>query len=274
MGKLRQGLDGFTIKILALIFMTLDHIAYFLTGVIDVPIWFHWIGRISAPLFIYMVVEGFYHTRNRKKYMIRLYSWSVVMSIGNSLLNAALPHPGGAIIFNNIFDTMFLITVYLMGIEYIRVGKREGLKKKMGLGLAIISGISLLSILPFGIMSIGAVGALRICMNFVPTPLLVEGGIVWIALGIGLYLCREKKVALTIFYSLFCLINLLMVVGAGFTFENLFLLNYQWLMILALPFMLLYNGQKGKSLKHFFYIYYPAHCYILYSIGVIAIRMK
>ena len=34
-------------------------------------------------------------------------------------------------------------------------------------------------------------------------------------------------------------------------------------MALALPFMLLYNGQRGRGPKWFFYIYYPAHRYVI-----------
>ncbi|MGL6174612.1 MAG: TraX family protein, partial [Cellulosilyticaceae bacterium] len=125
METLKKGLDGYTLKILALIFMTFDHISSFLLGAVDIPIWFNWIGRISAPIFIFMVAEGFYHTHNRKKYMLRLYLWSVGMAIGNNILNALAPHPEGIIIINNIFATMFLITVYLMGIEYLKQGIRE-----------------------------------------------------------------------------------------------------------------------------------------------------
>ena len=36
--------------------------------------------------------------------------------------------------------------------------------------------------------------------------------------------------------------------------------------ILALPLLLLYNGKRGKGHKRFFYIYYPAHVYVLYLI--------
>lgn len=274
MERLKQGFDGFTLKILALIFMTFDHISAFLWGTMDIPIWFRWVGRISAPLFIYMVVEGFYHTRNRKKYMIRLYGWSVAMAIGNEIINAVVVHPNNSIIINNIFATMFLITVYLMGIEFIREGKREKIGKKIGVGVGIIVGISLLSALPFIALSRGANTLLKLCMTFIPTPLLVEGGVILIGLGIGFYLCRGKKVALSIFYSLVCLFNFAILASAGLTYENLFILNYQWLMIFALPFMLLYNGEKGRSLKHFFYIYYPAHCYILYILGIVMLKMK
>ena len=51
--------------------------------------------------------------------------------------------------------------------------------------------------------------------------------------------------------------------GAGLTYENLFILNDQWFMILSLPFILLYNGQRGRKMKYFFYVYYPLHVYLL-----------
>lgn len=43
--------------------------------------------------------------------------------------------------------------------------------------------------------------------------------------------------------------------------------NYYWMVIGALPFIMLYNGKKGKGFKYFFYIFYPVHIYIFYIIG-------
>ena len=67
--------SGFILKIMAIIFMTLDHIGYFLerfdnlyvlTSILRV------LGRLSFPLFIFLLVEGVIHTKNIKKYFIRL----------------------------------------------------------------------------------------------------------------------------------------------------------------------------------------------------------
>ncbi|WP_336624278.1 TraX family protein [Clostridium boliviensis] len=38
-------------------------------------------------------------------------------------------------------------------------------------------------------------------------------------------------------------------------------------MIGALPFISLYNGGKGKSMKYFFYIFYPAHILIFFILS-------
>ncbi|MGL4738617.1 MAG: TraX family protein [Cellulosilyticaceae bacterium] len=265
MDFIKNGFNSFQLKVIALILMTFDHIASFLWGAFDIPIWFNWLGRLSAPIFIFIVAEGFYHTSNRKKYMLRLYLWSVGMALGNSLMNSVFPNPNGSIIINNIFATMFLITVCLYGIERIK-------EKKIVSGIALIGLPFVLSGLLFLFMNMGMLSIFKFMMLFVPTALTVEGGFVWLALGIGCYLLRGKKVGLSIFYILLSAFNFWVVAGAGLTYENLFLLNFQWLMVFALPFMLAYNGEKGRSMKYFFYLYYPLHCYGLYLLGLALAR--
>ena len=73
-----------TIKIIALILMLIDHIAEFIPGI---PIWFHWIGRLSAPLFIYTMVWGLHYTHDRRKYLKRIYFFGSAMAVGDLILN-------------------------------------------------------------------------------------------------------------------------------------------------------------------------------------------
>ena len=47
----------------------------------------------------------------------------------------------------------------------------------------------------------------------------------------------------------------------------MFTLAYEWLSVFAVFFMLLYNGQRGRGLKRLFYIFYPAHVYLLYALS-------
>jgi len=51
-------------------------------------------------------------------------------------------------------------------------------------------------------------------------------------------------------------------VGGSFLFQN-----YQWMLIFALLFILFYNHKEGKKHKYFFYVFYPAHIVILFTIG-------
>ena len=69
------------LKYIALFFMFLDSVFFVFSGFL--PSWIHLITRFVAPLFAFFTVEGFYHTRNRKKYMARLWIAAILMQFGN-----------------------------------------------------------------------------------------------------------------------------------------------------------------------------------------------
>ncbi|AOR23587.1 TraX family protein [Clostridium taeniosporum] len=272
MENMKKGFDGFTIKILALILMTFDHIGEFMPPSMNIPVWFHWLGRIVAPLFIFMVVEGFYHTSNRKKYIGRLYMWSVIMAVGNSVIQRIMPHPNEITIINNIFGTMFLITIFLQGIEFIKRYKSEKNSKFIIYGLGLILVPLLIGIIVLCTFASLPMILIQIIIYVFPTIITVEGGIGWIILGIILYLCRNRKVSLSISYIVFTIFIFISGAHGDYSLSNSFLSNYQWIMIGALPFMLLYNGEKGKGMKYLFYVYYPVHVYLLYVLGILLIK--
>ena len=74
-----KGFTDFQLKWLALVLMVFDHIHYFFEFTGKVPEWFSMLGRVSAPLFLFCLLEGFAHTRNRKKYFLRIYAIAVGM---------------------------------------------------------------------------------------------------------------------------------------------------------------------------------------------------
>nr|WP_278335426.1 TraX family protein [Clostridium peptidivorans] len=61
-----KGLTGFQLKIIGLLLMIFDHIHEFFNFAGDIPVAFNWVGRIVAPIFIFMTVEGYTHTRSKK----------------------------------------------------------------------------------------------------------------------------------------------------------------------------------------------------------------
>ena len=70
--------DNFTLKIIAITTMLIDHIGCILFP--DVII-FRAIGRIAFPIFCFLIVEGFFHTRNTWNYLIRLFVFAIVSEI-------------------------------------------------------------------------------------------------------------------------------------------------------------------------------------------------
>lgn len=93
--------------------------------------------------------------------------------------------------------------------------------------------------------------------GLVPNLALCEFGFEFVALGVAMYFLRERPRQLAAVYLLFCLYQ--------FSEEILhFGEAVQFWMVLALPFMLAYNQQRGPGLKWFFYVFYPAHLILLF----------
>lgn len=248
------------LKLIALVLMLIDHIAEFIPGI---PVWFHWLGRISAPLFMFGMIWGFHYTKDRKKYLLRMYSFGVLMAIINMIFNNIF-HTPYHYIENNIFVTLLMIGVIVWLIEY------KGDHKEKGTRL----------ILRFAVIQVATTIVCEVAARYIPlygvemfmgaiTGNLIfnEGSFVFVFLGVLMYFNKESKKGIAKAYGIFCLIFFMLEASMGFSIEALFMENYQWMMIASLPFMLLYNGQKGRGLKYLFYIFYPVHIVILFLIG-------
>ncbi|MBM7712227.1 TraX family protein [Enterococcus xiangfangensis] len=249
---MRKGMTGFQLKILGVITMVIDHIGEFFLF-LGVPVWFHWIGRIAAPIFLFESSEGFIHTSNRKKYMFRLLAGYWLMGVINLILNKYFAI-GSSIVINNIFGTLFLGTVYMQACEYFK-------QKKIFKGLIWFLVPLILSFLALMLLSNNQfldsnLGLLffQVFTLFIPTLMMIEGGVLFIVLAVLFYLFHGKK-ALQI--SAIVVIALITLVTGGF--QHAFTYNYQWMMILAAIPIVLYNGEKGRGMRNFFYIFYPAH---------------
>ena len=109
------------------------------------------------------------------------------------------------------------------------------------------------------------------CGALLPSLWFNEGGPAWVLLGLLFYLCKEDKRRLAAAYSAFCLAMFALALANGLALagslplaDYLFRYDYQWLMIGALPFLLLYNGKRGAGLKYLFYVFYPLHIAALF----------
>lgn len=85
----RAGISSFTLKLIAIITMTVDHasaifstfgVIYQGPEILGIPVW-RIIGRIAFPIFAFMIAEGADRTRNIKKYIFRLAVFSLISEI-------------------------------------------------------------------------------------------------------------------------------------------------------------------------------------------------
>lgn len=174
------------------------------------------------------------------------------MGILNGILNAYFST--GGLIINNIFGTLFLGTVYMQSMDYFK-------QKQIGKGLLWFIVPLLISALPFVVFSspdILSNPAILIGFQLfnliVPSLMMTEGGFLFVLLAVAFYLFHGKKWLQISAIGVVALIS-----AASYNFQELFGVNHQWMMILAAIPIVLYNGEKGRGMRNFFYIFYPAH---------------
>lgn len=207
------GINGFTLKCIAMVCMLIDH-----TGAVLFPQYriLRMVGRLAFPIYCFLLVEGAMHTRNIRRYELRLLLFACISEIPFDLALF------GRIRWDhqNVFFTLFL------GVVTIDFAKQY--KNK----------IMILLITVVAIMT----------AKFLHTDY-SGSGIVFI---VCYYLLYERKI---LRHLIFAVENLLLY-GIGIQ---------SYASLAAFP-MMLYNGQKGPSLKYFFYVFYPLHLLILYLI--------
>ena len=97
-------MNSFKLKVLACILMFIDHLGAIIFINND---YLRIIGRLSFPIFAFMIVEGYFHSKDIKKYFIRLGLFAIVPQIPYTIAFG----PGTL----NIFFTLFigLLAIFL-----------------------------------------------------------------------------------------------------------------------------------------------------------------
>ena len=133
--KERKGISGSTLKIIAIITMLIDHIGAGVLGRLlvvrgmneaaDLNAWIdanstlvityqmmRFVGRLAFPIFCFLLVEGFLHTRSAAKYAFRMLLFAVVSEIPFDLaLKGAWYYPEK----QNVYVTLLIGLLVLIG---------------------------------------------------------------------------------------------------------------------------------------------------------------
>ncbi len=282
-------MSQFTLKVIATISMLIDHIGSFIPGS---PIALRWIGRVAAPIFLFAAVEGWRNTRNKKHYLLRLYTASVLMGVVQYILD----------IDNNFFRQIYCVCCWF-GLADLARENRKSFWKYL-----LVYLVWQVSSWIIGVMVAGRFGdqaAMYLVMPALGSAVFVEGGLIYTFLGLLMYITQHDKKKLIFSYLAFSLIFFILnttsfirrgmivitrlemfMFGSSGSLNNVaellldllgfhpmqvggpaFTVNYQWMLVLALPFIVTYNGTHGKKAKYFFYVFYPLHIILLYCMG-------
>ena len=256
--KKKPGITESTLKLIAIVTMAIDHVG---AGLLERMIkWYgfytleteeqmeKWmavhghlyyidmvlrsIGRVAFPIFCFMIVEGFFHTRNRFKYAARLFMFGIISEIPFDLMLKGRMFDFG---YQNVYFTLCLGLLSIWALERI-----TSLEKLKNCHIIVKGIIMVITVAVFGVLAelmmtdYGAFGVLAISVMYVMRRFVKKAMNKWIFLS-GIF--------------------------------SLMISNpFEGFAALATPFVVKYNGERGLKLKYLFYAFYPVHLFIIYLI--------
>lgn len=234
MNKKNKCINSFILKMIAIITMVIDHVGAVL---FPMNMMFRYIGRISFPLFVFLLVEGSIHTRKIRKYELRMFLFAFISEI---LFDLAFSNEIVNIHSQNVFWTLGIGLVMLdliqNGAFYIKQHRSDLIQEAW------------IESQPIPIIWQFIVVAVCSCVAQVLQTDYGAGGILLIYL---VWMTHENVPAQAVSFAVIAILFFGVVELPG--------------VIAFLP-ILLYNGKKGPSAKYIFYAFYPVHLFLLHLI--------
>lgn len=235
-------MTSFMLKLIAIISMTLDHLGYFLyNGMHSI---FNYLGRFAFPIFAFQISEGYAHTKNLKKYFIRLFLFALLSQIPFTLFYFGVVNQ---ISINNLFP-------------HILINFRLNIFFTLLLGL--------LSIFIFDKSKFKILGLILVGLTcYVAELIHVDYGYWGVLLIFSFFLFKNNKILTVLIFALMCFIRYTPAfIKYNFNYIHILLCLSTFLSIIPI---LLYNGKLGFKTKKLLYIFYPAHLLIIYIASLI-----
>lgn len=236
------GLSQNALKLIAIIAMTVDHIAWsFVPTASYKGQIMHFFGRLTVVIMTLFISEGFIHTKNFNRYLMRLFIFAVI----TQPIYVFYHHPKD---FLNLKPEEYLDFNVLFSLGFALVA------------LKILSTKTEVFIKIFGILVL-CVLSYNCDWCFMPT-----------VLAIMFYLTRsDKKKRIIYFIILATAFALFYIIRFKLRYHISWhtTLRYEIMMtglLLGIIPIILYNGKRGvggKTIKWFFYAYYPLHLMVL-----------
>ena len=239
---LGKGFTGNQLKIFAIIAMTVDHLTSVIIPGYDKTWWIvalHIIGRLAAPIMWFMIVEGYRHTRDVKKYATRLFIFSIVSHFAYNFCFGIPFIP----FQTSVLNQTSVIWPLAWGVVALIINDETRCHIKTWQRILIMLGICAITF-PSDWSCIAVLCIVGINRYYGNLKLQVREMVIYVFFYAAVYFFFVDKVY-----------------GA-----------IQLLVVICVPFMMNYNGKRGtwKGMKWFFYAYYVGHLVIC---GIIRILL-
>ena len=214
------------------------------------------IGRIAFPIYCFLIAKGFFYTRDVKKYALRLGIFALISEIPFDL---AFNEGWLDLSSNNVYFTLLIGLLVIWGISWIR--------EKFGL---------VADQMPVAIAEEQEAGETSETKKMGLEILEKVGGLcaILIIIGVGAFLAKY------ILHTDYGASGVLTIVTMYLLYKNpwfgyivgVLVLTYmthnstELIALLGAVPIWYYSGRKGKNIRYFFYIFYPAHLLVLWFI--------
>ncbi len=250
------------LKIIACVFMLIDHIGFFLFPQIEI---LRIIGRLAFPIFAFCIAEGCKHTKNKLKYFLFMLIAGLIMLLVQFLATSQ--------VYGNVFLTFSLSICLIFFFEYIINQFKPNADRPKIIFLITLFILLLLACFLVTVaitIDYDFVGVLTPLIMSIPHILLNKNNstkntqkIAENSKIIENTQKNTKKTPKIDIFQLICIILALIFLSIYFGYN-------QWYCLFAIPIILMYDGTRGTlNLKYLFYIFYPAHIVILYYLSML-----
>lgn len=223
------------LKIIAIIAMTIDHIADLLyPGMPNIFISnvMHIIGRLTAPIMFFFICEGYHYTKNVKNYISRLFIFALISHFAYCFAFGInfIPFSTG-----DIFNQTSIMWTLAWAVVALHILHGKNNLKEWQKWLLII----LINLITFS-SDFSSIAVMVILFMYDR-----RGNL------------KSQMISMMAWLTLYALISYLLV---SKTYGLIAMTA-----ILVYPLLKNYNGKRGKAkwLKWFFYLYYPLHLIII-----------
>ena len=232
--SIKKGLNSNQLKVIAIIAMTTDHLTSVIFPGYPKTWWIlllHIIGRLTAPIMWFMMAEGYHYTRNVKKYIGRLFVFAIISHFAYNFAFGIpfLPFQ------TSVLNQTSVMWPLAWGVVALALTDEERFHLKQWQKVAVVLVIC----------------AITFCADW---------SCVAVLSILGIYSHRgnlKKQIREMMSYvAVYALIY--------FLFADKVYGILQLFVIIVVPFIRNYNGERGKwkGMKWFFYVYYPVHLII------------
>lgn len=230
-------LSGNVLKIIAAISMLIDHVGYMLFPEYKI---LRIIGRISFPIFAFMIAEGCNYTKNKLRYFIVILSLATVYQIVYFIYDKSIDM--------GIFVTFSLSILIIYSFQNFKQNLFSINASFLEKGYAAI----------VFLLTVSIVWCLNISFN-------IDYGFLGCIAPMFASLFRSTNKDEPIELKRLDNLNVhVFTYSIGLLIMTVVYGGIQSWSLLAIPFLLLYSGKRGeKNMKTFFYLFYPLHFIVL-----------